>query len=93
MAVYRPSAQAVLDPLTATATSAERGLRERAAGGDKSAAGGDHMHWHKAWNEYVRGHFVSSTAAALIQSFLLKTLAATGVTNVADAESEADKSE
>jgi len=51
------------------------------------------MRWHSAWTEYVRGHVVSVTAAALIQSFLLKTLAASGGNNDDDAQSEKDKSE
>jgi len=52
-----------------------------------------HVQWHATWNAYVRGHVVSYTAAELIQSFLLKTLAASGGQQNDDANSEADKSE
>ena len=52
----------------------------------------EHAQWHATWNAYVRGHVVSYTAAELIQSFLLKTLAASGGQQNDDANSEADKS-
>ena len=48
--------------------------------------------WAAAWEEYVRGHVVSKTAADLIQSFLLKTMAVGGKSNDSD-ESEADQPE
>ena len=48
--------------------------------------------WAAAWDEYVRGHVVSKTAADLIQSFLLKTMAVGGKSNDSD-ESEADQPE
>ena len=32
----------------------------------------DQVHWAEAWDEYVRGHVATETAAHLIQSFLLK---------------------
>ena len=38
----------------------------------------DHLDWHAAWAEYVRGHVVSQAASDLIKSFLLHTLAASG---------------
>ena len=45
--------------------------------------------WVEAWEEYVRGHIVSKYARNLIQSFLLKTVAASG--HVPDEnESDAD---
>ena len=52
----------------------------------------DQVHWSRAWDEYVRGHVVSETAAHLIQSFLLKTMAVSGG-NADNEEDEADKSE
>ena len=73
--------------MIATSQSVNR-LPEGAAGVVSDARGGEHIHWHNAWTEYVRGHVVSVTAAALIQSFLLKTLAASGGSNDADAQSE-----
>ena len=63
------------------------------AGDDTIANGGEHVHWHNTWNTYVRGHIVSVTAAELIQSFLLETLAASGGSHDDDAQSEEDKSE
>ena len=51
----------------------------------------EQMDWPHAWNEYVRGGVVSQTSAALIQSFLLKTMAASG--QGGDSESEADASD
>ena len=38
----------------------------------------EHINWHAAWSEYVRGNVVSQAASSLIKSFLLHTLAATG---------------
>ena len=38
----------------------------------------DHINWHAAWSEYVRGNVVSQAASGLIKSFLLHTLAASG---------------
>ena len=52
----------------------------------------DQVHWSRAWDEYVRGHVVSETAAHLIQSFLLKTMAVSGGNADSD-EDEADESE
>ena len=51
------------------------------------------IHWPSTWDEYVRGHVVSESAAQLIQSFLLKTMAVSGGKADDDAESEADKSD
>ena len=51
-----------------------------------------HAQWHATWNAYVRGRVVSYVAAELIQSFLLKTLAASGGQQNDDANSEAGKS-
>ena len=51
----------------------------------------EQMDWSHAWDEYVRGNVVSQTAADLIQSFLLKTMAASA--QGADSESEADPSD
>ena len=51
-----------------------------------------HVHWHRAWEEYVRGHVVSESAACLIRSFLLKTIAASGATGDAADNSDADAS-
>ncbi len=65
----------------------------KAAGDDTIANGGEHVHWHTNWNTYVRGHTVSVIAAELIQSFLMKTLAASGGSHDDDAHSEEDKSE
>ena len=45
--------------------------------------------WATAWDEYVRGKIVSKSARKIIQSFLLKTLAASGHENDED-ESEAE---
>ena len=53
----------------------------------------DQIHWAKTWDEYVRGHVATETAAHLIQSFLLKTVAASGEKGEGDEDSEADKSE
>jgi hypothetical protein len=53
----------------------------------------EHVQWHTTWNAYVRGHVVSHTAAQLIQSFLLKTLAVSGGHENNDEHSEADKSD
>ena len=50
------------------------------------------MQWAFAWDEYVRGHVVSEKARDLIQSFLLKTMAASGKNGQSD-ESEADETE
>jgi hypothetical protein len=50
---------------------------------------GNNIHWHDSWNEYIRGNIVSKTAAQLIQSFLLKTLAATDAVD----EDNSDKQE
>ena len=33
--------------------------------------------WDKSWDEYVRGNVVSESAAKLIRSLMLKTIAAT----------------
>ncbi len=44
-----------------------------------------------AWDEYVRNNVVSETAAKLIQTFLLNTMASSGK-QADDAESEADES-
>ena len=46
--------------------------------------------WHNAWNEYIRGNIVSESARDLIQSFLLKTMAASYTRT--DEESDADVS-
>ena len=35
--------------------------------------------WEKSWDAYARGNVVTESAALLICSFLLKTIAATGV--------------
>ena len=35
--------------------------------------------WDKSWDEYVRGNVVSESAAKLIRSLMLKTIAATGM--------------
>ena len=35
--------------------------------------------WNKSWDEYVRGNVVSESAAKLIRSLMLKTIAATGM--------------
>ena len=35
----------------------------------------DHLDWHAAWTEYVRGLVVSQATSDLIKSFLLHTLA------------------
>ena len=51
----------------------------------------DEIDWGRAWDQYVRGHVVSQTAADLIKSFLLKTMAA--ASKGGDSESEADESE
>ena len=52
----------------------------------------DKIDWGSAWSEYVRGNVVSESAARLIKSFLLNTMAASG--GAADeAESEADATE
>ena len=48
------------------------------------------MCWHEAWFAYVRGNIVSVSAAKLIQSFLLKTLAGTDATAQED---DSDKEE
>ena len=53
----------------------------------------EHVQWHATWNAYVRGCVVSDAAADLIQSFLLKTVAASGGQPNDDARSEADKSD
>ena len=53
----------------------------------------DHVQWQTTWDAYVRGHVVSDTAAQLIKSFLLKTLAASGSHENDDDHSEADKSD
>ena len=45
--------------------------------------------WATAWDEYVRGKIVSKSARKIIQSFLLKTLAASGHEHDED-ESEAE---
>ena len=45
--------------------------------------------WTRSWDEYVRGNIVSKSAQSLIQSFLLKTVAASGHT-CDDDESEAE---
>ena len=47
------------------------------------------LDWNSSWDEYVRGNIVSKYARKLIQSFLLKTVAATGHT-CDDDESEAE---
>ena len=49
--------------------------------------------WHRTWEEYVRGNVVSETAASLIESFLLKTIAASGAGEGVGEMSEADASE
>ena len=48
---------------------------------------------HQAWEEYVRGGIVSQAAAKLIQSFLLKTLAASGGGDADKEDSDADASD
>ena len=35
--------------------------------------------WDKSWDEYVRGNVVSGSAAKLIRSLMLKTIAAAGM--------------
>ena len=49
----------------------------------------DHINWHAAWSEYVRGNVVSQAASGLIKSFLLHTLAASGAVH-GDHESGSD---
>ena len=51
------------------------------------------VQWHEAWQEYIRGHIVSLSAADLIKSFLLHTLAASGSTNDHDNHSDREESE
>ena len=51
------------------------------------------VQWHEAWQEYIRGHIVSLSAADLIKSFLLPTLAASGSTNDHDNHSDREESE
>ena len=48
--------------------------------------------WPHSWDEYVRGNVVSDSSAALITSFLLKTMSGSGEKSNAE-ESEADESE
>ena len=50
------------------------------------------VHGWSTWNEHVRGNIVSRSAAKLIQSFLLNTMASTGKA-IDDDESEADATE
>ena len=50
------------------------------AAGHESATMENMVAWETTWDAYVRGHVVSDTAARFIQSFLLKTVAATGST-------------
>ena len=50
----------------------------------KNTSVSEHINWHKTWEEYVRGHVVSQTAAKLIRSFLLKTVAAGASPDKAD---------
>ena len=52
----------------------------------------EEISWPHAWGEYVRGNVVSDAAAALIKSFLLKTLVGSGDQQNAE-DSEADRSE
>ena len=47
--------------------------------------------WPHAWDEYVRGNVVSASSAALITSFLLKTMVGSGEKPDAE-ESDADES-
>ena len=51
----------------------------------------EQMDWAYAWDDYIRGCVVSRSAAVLIQSFLLKTMAASG--QGGDSESDADESD
>ena len=45
---------------------------------DAAKSGQEFVDWHASWEAYVRGNVVSSSAADLIRSFLLKTIAASG---------------
>ena len=50
------------------------------------------VNWPAAWEQYVRRNIVSKAAANLIKSFLLKTIAASGMSTDSD-ESGADQPE
>ena len=43
---------------------------------DAATSGQEFVDWHASWEAYVRGNVVSTSAAGLIRSFLLKTIAA-----------------
>ena len=49
----------------------------------------EHINWHAAWSEHLRGNVVSQAASGLIKSFLLHTLAASGAVH-GDHESGSD---
>ena len=51
------------------------------------------VQWHDAWQEYVRGNVVSASAAALIKTFLLHTMAASVPTGHRENDSDGEESE
>ena len=51
------------------------------------------VQWHTAWSQYVGGCVVSKSAAQLIQSFLIQTMAGTSSTQETGAGSDGQESE
>ena len=72
-------------------STAPTGTQSSGGQGEPSLA--RQVQWHAAWSQYVRGRVVSTSAAELIKSFLLQTMAGSGSAEEAGAGSDGHESE